>query len=217
MPPTVSALCAADRAAAFEAVMMMRCTAPIAAKRRVTSTQPGYRSAPDASGVLNEFNRPAAAYRLVRLLAALDIDARVEARFDGGRHRYEVYRVIVSPGDGATLRSLLDEAWRSGYLLLCRTSDRSLPRWQQRDRRALALAAWRAAMMAAGRRRSATLTLRLADPDSMSVLVNGARTMGVHTRAQTRSGYQLLSVSPDSRFEQLFAAVGGTDIVEDAV
>jgi hypothetical protein len=209
-------LCSADRATAFEAVTMMRCTAPIAARRRVTSPQAGYRPALDAGGVLNEFNQPAPAHRLVRLLAALDIGSRVEARLDGGRHRYQVYRVIVSPGAGPGLRSVLDEAWRSGYLLLCRSSDRSLPRWQRLDRRDLAVVAWRAALMAAGRRRSAALTLRLADPDTTSVLVNGARVLGVHTRAQARSGYHLLSVGPGFRFEQLFAGMGGPDALEDA-
>lgn len=196
---------------------MMRCTAPIVARRRVTSDQLGYRSMPDASGVLNEFNRAAAAYRLVRLLGTLDIEARVERSFEGGRHRYEVYRVIVSPGSGNALRAVLDEAWRTGYLQLCRGGDRAMARWQQRDRRALAVAAWRAALMAAGRRRSGGLALRLADPDTTSVLVNAARAMGVHTRAQTRPGYQLLSVSPDSQYEQLLAVASGTEALEDAV
>lgn len=217
MPAALGRLSTTDRVSAFEAVMMMRCTAPIVGRRRVTGTGPALRSAPDASGVLNEFNQPAAAYRLVRLLGGLGIDARVERRFDGGRHRYQLYRVIVPPGSGFTVRAILDTAWRSGYLLLCRSLDRSLPRWQQRDRRALAVVAWRAGLMAAGRRRSATLTLRLADPDTTSVLVNGARAMGVHTRAQSRSGYQLLSVCPDSGYERLFAVVGGTEALEDAV
>jgi hypothetical protein len=202
--------------AAFEAVTMMRCTAPITGRRRVTGTQSGYRTAPDASGMLNEFNQPAAAYRLARLLTTLDVDARVERRFDGGRHRYEVYRVIVSVSDGAALRAVLDDAWRSGYLLLCRSSERALPKWQQRDRRSLAVVAWRAALMSAGRRRSATLTLRLADPDTTSVLVNGARVMGVRTRAQTRAGYQLLTVSPDLGPERLIGVAGGAETLEDA-
>jgi hypothetical protein len=197
--------------------MMMRCTAPIVARRRVTSEQQGYRSTPDASGMLNEFNRAAPAYRLVRLLAALDIEARVDEQDAGGRHRYQVYRVIVSPGVGRAMRAVLDEAWRAGYLLLCRAGDRALPRWQQQDRRALAVAAWRAALMSAGRRRSSSLALRLADPDTTSVLVNAARAMGVHTRAQTRPGYQLLSVSPDSQYEQLLAVASGTEALEDAV
>ncbi|MGH3713249.1 MAG: hypothetical protein ACRDT4_07265 [Micromonosporaceae bacterium] len=195
----------------------MRCTAPIVARRRVTSDQLGYRSTPDANGVLNEFNQSAAAHRLVRLLQALQIEARVDKSFEGGRHRFEVYRVFVSPGSGTALGRILDEAWRSSYLLLCRTNDRALARWQQRDRRALAVAAWRAALMAAGRRRSGSLALRLADPDTTSVLVNSARAMGVHTRAQTRPGYQLLSVSPDSPYEQLLAVASGTDALEDAV
>jgi len=217
-PPTVMPLCPANRAAAFEAVMMLRCTAPIAARRRVTSAQLDHRMVPDASGVLNEFNQPAPAYRLVRLLAVLDIGSRVEARLHGGRHRFQVYRVIVSPSDGPILRRLFDEAWRSGFLLLCRVSDRSLPRWQQHDRRVLAVTAWRAALMAAGRRRSANLALRLADPDTTSVLVNGARIMGVHTQAQARSGCHLLSVPPSSRLNRLCAATDGdTETLEDAV
>jgi len=169
------------------------------------------------SGVLNEFNQPAAAHRLARLLATLDVDARVERRFDGGRHRFEVHRVIVSVSDGTALRAVLDDAWRSGYRLLCRGSDRALPKWQQRDRRSLAVAAWRAALMSAGRRRSATLTLRLADPDTTSVLVNSARVMGVRTRALTRAGYQLLTVSPDLSPERLFVVTDGVEVLADAV
>lgn len=217
MPPVVSPLCAAARMAAFEAVTMMRCTAPIAGRRRAAGTRPGYRTAPDMSGVLNEFNQPAAAHRLARLLATLDVDARVERRFDGGRHRYEVHRVIVSVSDGTALRAILDDAWRSGYRLLCRGSERALPKWQQQDRRSLAVAAWRAALMSAGRRRSATLTLRLADPDTTSVLVNSARVMGVRTRAQTRVGYQLLTVAPDLCAERLFVVTDGVEVLEDAV
>lgn len=215
--PAPAPLCAVDRIAAFEVVMMMRCTAPIVARRRLTSDRPGYRLAPDASGVLHEFGQARPAYRLVRLLSALNVPAHVERRFDGGRHRFEVYRVIVAPGSGDLLRNILEEAWRSGYILVCRSTGRSLPRWQQRDRRALAVAAWRAALMAAGRRRSTALALRLADPDTTSVLVNGARLMGVVTRAQTRSGYQLLSVSPNSQYEQLLAMVSGAEVLEDAV
>jgi hypothetical protein len=206
-----------DRVAAFEIVMLMRCTAPIAGRRRITSEQPGNRMRPEATGILNEFNQAAAAYRLVRLLAALDIEARVDRHFSGGRHRFELYRVIVAPGSADRLRGILDDAWRSGYLLLCRSSDRAMARWQQRDRRSLAVAAWRAALLSAGRRRSSSLALRLADPDTTSVLVNAARAMGVHTRAQTRPGYQLLSVNPDSQYEQLLAVASGTETLEDAV
>lgn len=216
-PTSVGPLCVKDRIAAFEIVVMMRCTVPIAARRRITSTQSGNLMTPDSNGILNEFNQAPAAYRLVRLLAALDIEARVDRHFAGGRHRFEVYRVILAPGSGDTLRAILDEAWRTGYLLLCRSSDRAMARWQQRDRRTLAVAAWRAALLSAGRRRSSGLALRLADPDTTSVLVNAARTMGVHTRAQTRPGYQLLSVNPDSQYEQLLAVASGTETLEDAV
>lgn len=216
-PARTAPLASADRTAAFEAVMMMRCTAPIVARRRVTTDQLGYRSAPDANGVLNEFSRAPAAYRLVRLLGTLEIEARVDQRSEGGRHRYELYRILVSPGAGTTLAGVLDQAWRSGYLQLCRSGDRALARWQQRNRRTLAVAAWRAALMAAGRRRSGTLALRIADPDTVSVLVNAARVLGVNTRTQTRQGYQMVSLSPDSPYEQLLAVASGTDALEDAV
>ncbi|MQA25531.1 MAG: hypothetical protein GEU94_08670 [Micromonosporaceae bacterium] len=213
----VAPLCAADRVAAFEAVMMMRCTAPIAARRRVTSEQPGPRMVPEMTGLLSEFNQAQPAYRLARLLTSLEVEARVDKRSDGGRHRYELYRVMVSPGSGTALRRVLEAAWRAGHMLLCRTADRALPRWQQRDRRALAVAAWRAALMAAGRRRSASLALRLADPDTTLVLVNAARTLGVQTRAVTRPGYQLLSLSTGSHYEQLLAVARGAGALEDAI
>ena len=196
---------ASDRVAAFEIVMLLRCIAPIASRRRVISHQPGPRLTPDPCGLLAEFNHARPAYRLVRLLGMLDIDARVERRFDGGRHRYELYRVMVAAGCGEVLRGILDQAWRTGYLLICRSAGRALPRWQQRDRRALAVAAWRAALMAAGRRRSTSLALRLAEPETTAVLVNAARLMGVQTRAQTRPGYQLLSVCTDAHYQQLLA------------
>lgn len=205
----------AERALGFEAAMMMRCTVPISARRRMDS--PLRLFGPSASGVLSEFNQAAAAYRLARLLDALGIDVRVEQNLNGGWHRYQVYRVVVSPGDGGQLQSILDSAWRSGHLLLCRSVDRLLTRWQQRDRRALATAAWRAALLAAGRRRGGTLALRLADPDTTSVLVNGARFLGVQIRAQSRPGYHLLSVRPGTQSEQLFAVVGGAESLEPAV
>ncbi|MGH3745982.1 MAG: hypothetical protein ACRDT8_01130 [Micromonosporaceae bacterium] len=196
---------------------MMRCIAPIAARRRMTSDRPGYRMTLEATGVLSEFNRPQPAFRLARLLDSLDVDARVERRYDGGRHRYELYRVIVAPGDVAVVRQLIESAWKAGYLLLCRPADRALPRWRQQDRQALAVVSWRAAFMTAGRRRSATLALRLADPDTTSVLVNAARTLGVHTRATTRPGYQLLSLSPGPNCERLFAVASGVESLEPAV
>lgn len=200
-----------NRAAAFEAVMLIRCAAPITTtRRRLLEETPATRLSVDVEGVLVEFGQPAAAHRMARLLAVLGIDAEVETRWAGGRHRYEIYRVRVNSGHADLVRTVLEDAWRAGYGVLCRFPEQYLTRWQQRDRVAFATGAWRAALLAAGRRKSTTLALRIAESETTAVLVRAAQVLGIQTLTQSRTGYQLVVVGSGLSMDSLFGLVPNT-------
>jgi hypothetical protein len=98
----------------------------------------------------------------------------------------------------------LDDAWQEGWdaLLDTATTGSSSPRRSYRV--ALSAAAWRAALLAAGRRsRSVSLGVRVSDRDTATLLLRGARMLGVPAAMHPRSGCWLLTVPPGPPLETL--------------
>src|SRR5437667_6498624 len=92
----------------FEAAMLLRCAGTGAGRGRARRRHsPSLRPA-DAYA---EFSRPEAATRLVALLHSSDRQAWVDSRRAGGRHQYEVHRVVAPGSDPAGL----DVHWRRGH------------------------------------------------------------------------------------------------------
>jgi hypothetical protein len=168
--------------AAFESACLLRC----ADLRRPASM---------TGNVLAEFDHEDAAARLASLLAGLGCAADREVRTGGGRRRYDLYRVLVGeprrPGTGR----LLAAAWRQGRqaLLSAETLGASSPRHTQRV--TLAHAAWRAALLAGGRRRRGDLLwVRTGDQEMAGVLVRAARLIGETSEVSRRPGCFMVAV-----------------------
>ncbi len=182
--------------ATFEAVMLLRVAGPptgalgpIRTVRRPESLTPG---------LLAEFDSAAAAERLAAAIAYIAPVARVESRFHGQRHRYGIHRVSVPPEAAPVVQSALDRAGSAGSAVLCAETS-ALPRLsprQHRHRRALATAAWRAALLASGPGRgSDRLSVRVGDPATTRVLVRAAALLEIGVSAVLRPGGHLICVS----------------------
>ena len=187
----------------FEAAMLLRCAGTGAGRGRARRRHsPSLRPA-DAYA---EFSRPEAATRLVALLHSSDRQAWVDSRRAGGRHQYEVHRVVAPGSDPAGL----DVHWRRGHEMLCGFRDRRLTpeQWMHRDR--LAVAGWRAALLAAGRARLTPLGVRIADPDTAVLLTQAAWLLGVTVQMLPRPGGHLLVVDEDEPRDLLFSLAGVT-------
>jgi hypothetical protein len=171
-------------AEAFEASCLMRGSR--------LSTLPGAAGS-GTGGVLAEFSRQAAAEQLAVLLERLRLPASREVVTAGVRHRYQVHRLYVL--DRRESLAILASAWRQGKeaLLAPAAIGSSAPRAARRL--ALAEAAWRAALLAAGRylRRHA-LGVRVSDSDLAAVLVRSAHLLDVSAGLVRRSGCLLVTV-----------------------
>jgi hypothetical protein len=175
MDPVRDIVLARTLPAAFESACLLRCAAT------------------PADPVLAEFDHRDAADRLASLLTGLGCAADQETRTGGGRRRYDLHRVLV-PQPRPTGR-MLAAAWRQGRqaLLSTETLGASSPRHTQRL--TLAHAAWRAAMLAGGRRRRGDLLwVRLGDQEMAAVLVRAARLIGVSTEVSRRPGCFMVAV-----------------------
>jgi hypothetical protein len=163
---------------AFEAACLIRCT-------RVESVR-------QPTTVLAEFSSAAAAARLAELLARLGTPVFPERVTAGVRRRYELHRLrIAQPGQPAVLTG----GWRQGRTALLDPAavGASAPRHARRQ--ALAAAAWRAALLAAGRHvRTNILGVRLNDTELAAVLVRGAQLLGSAASVAPRSGCLLVTV-----------------------
>lgn len=181
---------------AFEASSLIQCTdvSRVPGRRR-----PEWRAAvtvaPMALPPTAEFDHEEAAVRLAGLLGDLGFAATHEVTMGGGRRRYQVHGVVVPPGQRDDTNRLLATAWRQGRRALLGTDPvgSSSPRNAQRS--VLARAAWRAALLAGGRRlRADFLGVRLGDQEMAAVLVRAARLLGVTAGVMTRPGCLLVTV-----------------------
>jgi hypothetical protein len=183
--------------AAFEATSLIQCTdvSRVPGRRR-PEWRAGQAVAPMVLPALAEFDHEEASARLSSLLDELGFAATHEVTMGGGRRRYQVHGVVVPPAQREEASRLLATAWRQGRRALLGTDPigSSSPRNAQRG--ILARAAWRAALLAGGRRlRADFLGVRLGDQEMAAVLVRAARLLGVSAGVMSRPGCLLVTVS----------------------
>ena len=188
----------------FEAAVLLRCTS-ITVSRYPRLRRPASR--PPA--VLAEFSDDRPADRLIELLTAGTVAATRVDLTAGGHRQHRLFRVVVPAEQTKPLRRLFDLAWTAGRnellagLPVGTTSPRQAVRW------ALATAAWRAALLAAGpRSRPDYLGIRVSDPDTAAVLVRSARVLEVPVTARTAGGCTLLAVPGKQRLPERVQAAG---------
>jgi hypothetical protein len=188
----------------FEAAMLLRCTG-IASSRypRLRHRVPAV--PPD---VFAEFSDGSAANRLAALLIAAGVPAGRDEVVAGGRWKYRLHRVSM-PGPYRNLaRERLDEAWQEGWDVLLDTAVTGSSSPRRSHRVALATAAWRAALLAAGRRvRAESLGVRVSDRDTAALLLRAARMLGVPATMHSRTGCWLLTVPPGEAQRTLLRTV----------
>jgi hypothetical protein len=142
-----------------------------------------------------EFNREDAAQRMRQLLARLDIPVTHEVAVGGLRRRYELHRLWVPREHQGAYARMLDAGWRQGRRELL---GGPLPGASPARRRLvtrLAEAAWRSALLAAGRHvRRHILGVRLTDRELAAVLIRGAAVLDVPARLRPGTGCFLVSV-----------------------
>jgi hypothetical protein len=191
----------------FEAAALLRCT-NITASRYATARRPADRT----PGLLAEFSQEWPADRLAELLADTVPTDRADL-VAGGRRLHRLYRVTVPAGQVESTYRLLESAWSAGRreLLTGATLGSSSPR--QALRWALAVAAWRAALLAAGRRRRPDyLGIRVGDPETAAVLVRSARVLDVPVSARSGGGCTLLAVAAQDRLSERLAGVSARTV-----
>ena len=190
--------------AAFEATMLVRCTT---AGRAPSFAGPSRATAPDP---VVEFSQGPAAQRLAELLREAGVPVRQEMYIAGTRHRYRVHRVTTS----AAAFRWLDEAWHSGYRELCGRREGGYLSQRQRwhcDR--LAAAAWRAALLAAGRPKTPLLGVRVGDPDTAAVLMRASRFLDVPVVMRSRPGGPLLTLRDNDEVARMEQAAGLDEVL----
>ncbi|GAA4708329.1 hypothetical protein [Phytohabitans rumicis] len=178
--------------AAFESASLIQCT---------DAGRPPARRRP-MSGVVHaprpfaEFDHEDAAGRLAGLLDELGLDATHEARIGGGRRRYTVQRVLVPPRRREDADRLLAAAWHQGRRMLLSTDPLGASSPRNAQRVTLARAAWRAALLAGGRRlRPDFLGVRLGGQEMAAILVRAARVLGATATVMSRPGCILVTVA----------------------
>jgi hypothetical protein len=209
--------------AAFEAAMLVRCTAGRAAtgrshalfvtqasrNARSVATSDAVASEVAASDAVVEFSQAPAAHRLVQLLLKAGASVSHDSYMAGNRHRYRVHRVVAP----AAANDHLNDAWHRGYVELCGRPGayRSQRQCWHRDR--LAAAAWRAALLAAGRAKMPLLGVRVADLDTAAVLVGASRVLQVPVELRSRPGGPLLTMTDEDAVARLEEKTGLDDLL----
>lgn len=186
----------------FEAALLKRCT------EIATSRYPRHHRQPALPpDIFAEFSDQAAANRLAALLRAAGVPAGRDEVIAGGRRRYRLHRVSVPEPYRTAAHRQLDDAWQEGWEVLLDTTATGSSSPRRSHRVALAAAAWRAALLAAGRRsRSASLGVRVSDRETATLLLRGARVLGVPAAMQSRTGCWLLTVPPGAPLAALLRA-----------
>jgi hypothetical protein len=188
----------------FEASLLVRCTG-ITSPRYPRLGRPAPLLPP---AVFAEFSEVAPADRLSSLLRAAGVPTARDEVSAGGRWRYRVQRVNVPESCIPSARRRLDDAWQEGWTALLSTSATGNSSPQRSHRAALAAAAWRAALLAGGRRpRSQSLGVRVSDRDTAAVLLRSARMLGVQATMLSRTGCWLLTVPAGPAMETLSQAI----------
>jgi hypothetical protein len=176
----------------FEAALLLRCTGITASRyprHQHRPTRPAH--------IFAEFGDPQAANRLVALLSTVGVPAVRDEVVAGVRRQYRLHRVSVPVSWRATARRLLDVAWHEGWEVLLDTTATGTSSPRRSHRSALSVAAWRAALLAAGRRsRSSSFGVRVSDRDTATLLLRAARMLGVPAAIHARTGCWLLTVPP---------------------
>ena len=188
--------------AAFEAASLIQCTDVTRPPgRRRPEWRRGLASTPLAAVVpssapLAEFDHEDAAGRLTALLGELGFAASREVHTGGGRRRFTVQRVLVPQPQRAEVIRTLSAAWRDGCRALLNTTPLGASSPRNAQRATLARVAWRAALLAGGRRlRADFLGVRLGDQEMAAVLVRAARVLGVTAVVLPRPGCLVVTVS----------------------
>ncbi|MGC4810899.1 hypothetical protein ACLQ29_10260 [Micromonospora sp. DT228] len=173
---------------AFEAACLLRCT-PSA-----TAARPSAARLAHAPGV--EFNREDAAQRARQLLARLDIPVTHEVVVGGLRRRYELHRLWVPLEHREAYTRVVDAGWWQGRRELLGGPLPGASPARRRMVSRLAAAAWRSALLAAGRHvRRHILGVRLADRELAAVLIRSAAVLDVPARLSPGTGCFLVSVA----------------------
>jgi hypothetical protein len=164
-------------------------------------------AAASGPGVVADFDGPAAALRFRAALAGcLDTRVWVEPVVRGIRYTYETYRVRVAAGRVPDAVALLAAAWRGAAATLTdpQPLSPSAPRWRRRQE--LAVAAWRAMLLACPPvRTSQALRVRLPTPELATVAVRSARLLDVATQTRRGPGYFLVGVADNAAAYRLLA------------
>jgi hypothetical protein len=205
--------------AVFEAAMLVQVAEPARDRRPVGSRFGLDPPGDEPPGLLAEFDSAAAAQRLLSTASALLPTATVESGYRGGRHRYEIHRVIAEPELVPAVRNALAESAAVGVRALwARSTQATSSRQSSRTRRVLsprgtgvAVAAWRGALLAAGPGRGGNdqIALRVGDPGCARALVTAAALLKVPIRALARPGGQLISVTGAAAVDALVDLVTG--------
>ncbi|HEX5597789.1 MAG TPA: hypothetical protein VFX61_17515 [Micromonosporaceae bacterium] len=176
--------------AAFEAVMLVRCAQP-GSSRGGPVPAPWSRRLDE---VLVEFSRLEAAQRLLILLGRLGYPATQRVRSAGIREQHPIYQIVLATEVHREVDLLLHNGWRSGRALLVDPPGYLTPR-RCRHRDHLAVAAWRAATLAAGHKRQrGGRGFYIGDGDTMTVLVRAGRVLDINVTAQRRYGCHLVQL-----------------------
>ncbi|MBO3740242.1 hypothetical protein [Actinoplanes flavus] len=180
--------------AAFESACLVECV-DTARPQRPSPLRP----VPRSGEALAEFDRAEAADRLAFLLTDLGCAAARETWSGGGRRRYQVQRVLVQETQRLATSRMLETAWRQGRQALLDSTSLGASSPRHAQRLALAQAAWRAALLAAGQRRRRDLIwVTVRDQEIAAVLVRAARLLGATAMVTRRSGCVVVTVSAEA-------------------
>lgn len=205
--------------APFEAAMLVRAAARPGARRtpgvRPTVHHPMPAADRDEPGLLAEFDTDAAARRLVCALASVAPSASINSGYRGGRHRYQIHQVTVPVGSDGPLREVLARSASAGATALRAGSGPAMAGRNRRHDLVVAVAAWRAALLAVGPGRGGPdgMAVRVGDAWSASALLRAADLLSVPVRAVRRPGGHLLTVDGRAALDALVQVVtGGTGV-----
>jgi hypothetical protein len=192
---------------AFESACLVQCTDVGGQRFRPDwhgTPAPAARTVP----ALAEFNQRDAALRLAVLLAELGYPARHEVHTGGGWRRFALQRVLVAEPQRAATKQLMATAWAHGCRALLETEPLGSSSPRSATRTALASAAWRSVLLAAGRGvRAGSLWVRVGDTEIVAVLVRAARLLGVKADAKARPGGSVMVSVPAAAAPLLVSVV----------